>query len=466
MLKYKYTRQPYDYQIVALKRAFRVKRLLLWFDPGEGKTKVALDFIAAMLFYRKIKKALIIAPLKAIFGVWQEQFELDAPNLTYSIIHPDVITNWNSRVLLTNYDQVIARRSSNGEKRNRENLNRLIEWQPNIVIADESHRIKNPYSQSSKALHKLGLVCEYALCLTGTPKGNKRVLDLWSQMHFLVPDILEEKFSDFRDHYSIKQGFGGFEIIKFRDLPQLSKLIHPYLMIKKANVKHEPRHINIRIDLSPKFHDMYQQMEKEFLLQLDKERVITAPIVLAKLTKLSQMTGGFIIDNDGETHAIHRAKLEALAELVEDLRGADVERIVVFARFLWEIKEIRKVLYPYSVYEISGETKPNDVKLAMSLFNSQGGAVICQIASGSASLNLQAANYGVFYSTDYSFINYTQALARLRPQLQMKSCFYYHLRCKGTIDTHIAAILESQRGADENFRELLEGIKRDVNKTT
>lgn len=468
-MKYQFHRRPWDSQLTALRRLHKRKRQLFWFDPGEGKSKIAIDFIAAMLFYQKIRRALIIGPLTAIFGVWEEQIEIDAPHLIgqYHILRPDKKPDWKKPILLANYEYVSPK--TRDDRVNKEVLESLLEWNADVLILDESHKIKNPYSRTAKACFRLSMAAEYLAALTGTPKGNKRVLDLWSPIHCLAPEVIPLSYGEFKDYYGVKSGFGGFERKKFRHLDELAESVSPYIMTQKAKIKHTPTHTNVRIDLSPKVKELYKMMEEEFLITIDKERIVTATIVLSQAIKLSQIAGGFVRTNDGEDVLVHRFKLDALQDLLEDL-AESTDRVVIFARFTWEIEQIRKMLtslkQPWPTYEISGRAKPEEKKLAKELFNSAGGALVCQIASGSASLNLQSSNYAIFYSIDGSYINYDQALMRLRPQHQERTCHYYHLRVRGTIDSHLYSIINQNRDANQEFRALLEGIRNDHKRAT
>ncbi len=466
-----YSRQPRPDQLRAMKRIYKTERQLIWGGLGTGKTKVALDFIQVMLKAGKITRALIVAPLTALVGTWEEQMEIDAPGLAYSFMVKGIKTNWDCPVVLSNYDYFISRRVKKRDRfgqvipdkyeRDKTRINMLLDWKPDVVILDESHKIRNRNSQSAKVAHKLGRVCKYAICLTGTPKGNKRVLDLWSQFKFLKSDLLEERFEDFKFEHTV---YKGYEQKKFRNLDVLAGKIKPFMTRMKLTGLPETTDIPYRVDMDLHAKKLYKQMEKDFIAEIDKETVVTAPIVLAKLMKLSQLSGGFIRGNDGVYTAVHRNKLEALQEICDELLENDTERVVIFCRFRWEIDEIAKLLAPnWVTYKIDGRAKPHERQLAVRLFNGEaGGAMICQIGTGSASLNLQTANYMIFYSTDYSFINYTQGRGRIHRLGQTKPCFYYQLRCKGTLDAKIYRLLNEHKDAENEFMRLVDEIRRDL----
>src|SRR5690606_38953332 len=74
-----------------------------------------------------------------------------------------------------------------------------------LIIADESHRIKTPSAQQSKAMGRLGQVAAYRLMLTGTPV-TQNPLDIWSQYPFLGRTIFPRSFDAFRARFAVMGG--------------------------------------------------------------------------------------------------------------------------------------------------------------------------------------------------------------------------------------------------------------------
>ena len=305
--------------------------------------------------------------------------------------------------------------------------------------------------------HKFAGKIRYRVAMTGTEIGN-HVLDLWSQFRFINPDLLEDKFKDFKKEYIIYKGFGGFKIHKYRNIKKLTRKIHPYISIQKSVTGVKSQFIEVPIDMPEAAKKQYKMMEEEFITYVTSETVISAPIVLAKLMKLSQISGGFIHSTEDEKdYPLHTAKLEALKDLTDNLLEQDEKRVVIYARFLWEIEQIKQLLAPdWVTFTIKGGVTIPEQKLAESLFNNSGGAMICQIDSGSESLNLQSARYEIFYSFNYSSISFQQALKRIDRQGQKAAtCFYYILMCRGTIDRRIYRILRGKKDVLDEVRSLV-----------
>jgi TATA-binding protein-associated factor len=57
------------------------------------------------------------------------------------------------------------------------------------AVLDEAHLVRNPHTATAKAVFSLR--AQHRMALSGTPVQNQ-VEELWSLMHFLVPDYLGE----------------------------------------------------------------------------------------------------------------------------------------------------------------------------------------------------------------------------------------------------------------------------------
>lgn len=471
-ISYDYLIQPDKKQTIAKYRILDRKTYALFWEMGTGKTKVVIDFVAGMV--KNVNpnfRCIVVCPLTVI-ATWEEQIEENAPFLTYSVMSSEETPCWDVNIILTSYDHFRPRKrklkitpTGKISRRKRKvldktKLKQLIGWLPHLVVADESHKIKSRKSRQSKAMWELGDGgSEYKVLLTGTPIGN-RPLDVWSQFRFLNPGILDEDYDNFEQAYAVKGGFGGFRILGYKNLPRLAGTVSPFVMKRKAEDMPAQNFISVPVDMPSEVKKAYKQLENEFLTFIEG-RELRAPMVLARMSKLSQMSGGFVIHPDGERQTVHKAKLEALAEKLEEMKENEIERVVIFCRFKWEIDRIHEVckVQGWETLEISGRISRDKRKEAEQQFKRTGGAIICQIAVGSVGINLQSANYAIFYSVDYSFINFEQAVKRIHRRGQTKPCFYYLLRCRGTIDTTIYSILRGKKEVADEFHSLIKEIR-------
>lgn len=463
-----------------MKSIFRAKRVLVIGDMGVGKTKVAVDFVGNMVWAKKLSKAVVIAPLEAI-DVWINEIGKNCPFLTYSLFMRGETVNWDANFILINYDYICPRRkkkppTARAKKKaaltgsrlrikhfvDKEVSKKIVTWGPQVVIIDEGHKIKRPTAGRSKAIHELGPIAEYTIDLTGTPTGNKKVMDLWSQFRFIKPDLLDDTYDEHKQRYGVWGGFGGFQLIKTRNVKKLMEIISPHVIRMKKTGLPEKNFIPYKVSMPPEAKSIYKQMEEEFVAYVNGQNVI-ASIALTKMMKLSQISGGFIKNERKEDLFVHRAKLDALKEILENLQETGTKRVVIFARFLWELAQIKDLVEKagwINIHRVKGRVE----QPVLDKFNEEGGVMLCQTASGSGSNNFQAANYMIFYSTDYSLINHLQAIDRIHRLGQTLPCFYYFLQCKGSIDVRIYNLLQKNKDAAEEVKTLAEEITRDHNR--
>lgn len=97
---------------------------------------------------------------------------------------------------------------------------KLQEYDADLIICDESQRIKTHDAEQSKAIHKLGDQARYKLILSGTPVQNDAI-DIWSQYRFLDASIFGRNFYQFRNRYAIMGGFNRKQIVGYKDLDGL-----------------------------------------------------------------------------------------------------------------------------------------------------------------------------------------------------------------------------------------------------
>src|SRR5262245_4135122 len=120
---------------------------------GTGKTKFALDFMGILFYNKKLSSALVIAPLSAL-SQCEAEIEKnwdDKLDVRYSVLRPNSNDDWKkAQLVITNYDYA------------RIIIKDLQQFAPEMVVLDESHKIKNPHAKQSKMAHRLGNICRYA----------------------------------------------------------------------------------------------------------------------------------------------------------------------------------------------------------------------------------------------------------------------------------------------------------------
>ena len=97
------------------------------------------------------------------------------------------------------------------------------------------------------------------------------------------------------------------------------------------------------LDMEPNTMNIYKHLARDSFSELSRGKV-TATNILTKILRLSQLTGGFLGDDEGkEIHQISTAKLNALEDIVDEVTSSG-KKLVVIARFIPEIEAITDLL--------------------------------------------------------------------------------------------------------------------------
>ena len=423
----------------------------LLMEMGTGKSLTAIAITGALSQAGRIRRVLIVAPL-SILGVWEEEFQKFAA-FPYALAvlsgtsakKLDTLRHMNGtalQVVVVNYESAWRLEKA------------LTTWHPDLIIADEGHKIKTHNIAASKAMHRMGAKASYRLLLTGTVITNKAI-DVFSQYKFLNPAIYGNSFYAFRNRYFDMVGYGNHTpVLKKSMESELTEKLHSIsYRATKAECLDLPETTDVirQVELEPAALRIYRGLVKESYAELAGGEqgapvAVTATNILTRLLRLSQLTGGFL-GND-ETAAVEQVSAAKLSALEDILDGAVAEgkKLVIIARFLPEIKAICKLLEKrglrYSC--ITGEVKDRDEQVERFQKEPEVMAFVGQIATAGLGITLTAASTMVFYSLDYSMSNFEQTKARIHRVGQRMPCTYLYLVARGTVDEKVLAALESK----------------------
>jgi SNF2 family DNA or RNA helicase len=407
---------------------------LLHVAMGGGKTRISIEYMRQ----RGARRALITAPL-AVLPAWQRELDRWWPD------HPPVIDAWTGPIVkraaralqvaqqggivLSNYDAVW--RAPLGDTIAR------TEW--DVVIWDESQRLKSPSSRSSRYAARLRRQAQAVLLLSGTPMPQGPH-DVWAQLRACRPEVFPPAYTAFLARYTIAGRFGLGNIVGYRNLSdfeaRLSRVTFP------VDVSHLERPdslvVDVPVQLEPGALRAYHQLASSMVASIGEGERVSVSSVLTMLLRLQQLTGGWLPSDEGNPVQVSNAKREALRELIDELPPD--EPLVVFCQFRRDLA---------TVHEVARELGTTSAELSgginqLAEWQAPGGPRILavQTRSGGVGISLVRAAYAVWYSLTYSYGDYEQALARLVRPGQTRPVTFYRLLARGTVDERIARTLE------------------------
>lgn len=447
--------KPWRHQVASFQ--FTMERLvrgggaaLLALEMGVGKTLVALMVLAALA----ARRVLICCPLRVV-PVWEQQIErhLDLPMIVVSL--DDNVGSVASKkklaedklklaeatdrplVIIINYDS--AWRSP------------FADWaesqQWDLIIADESHRLKAPGGKASLAFKRLRQHARGRLALTGTPMPHSP-LDVYAQFRFLSPTIFGPSFAAFRQKYAVMGGFQRKQVTGFQCLEELEALMRTITYRVSKDVLDLPpqTHVTYHCELSTEGRRIYQNLEDDFVAEVRDGR-ITVSNAMVKLLRLQQVAGGWVKTDDGQHHRVDSAKEKLLADTLEDIGSG--EPVVVFCRFHADLDAVHDAAKSagFPSLELSG--RHDELKRWQ---DGEAQVLAVQISAGGVGVDLTRARYSIYYSLSFSLGEYDQALSRVHRPGQTRPVEHIHLVVRNTVDTKIIRALEKRAEVVEATR--------------
>lgn len=453
--------EPYIHQLNALKFLSIKKYGALLMEMGTGKTKVIIDKISELYLANLIKKVLVIVP-NTIVENWKQEIE------KHSIIttEPILINGYSrkKRVEQLQKDGVYYIINYEAVKSLYTDL-AYISW--DVIICDESTYIKNPFAQRTKIITKLVQKIPYRYIMSGMPITQSPI-DIFAQYRFLNPYIFGWSFVAFRNQYALMGGFNGKEIIGYKNLTELNTKIYEHgFRITKVECLDLPDKIyeTRYVDLTVQQKEVYDTLRKILIAEF-KNSTITVAMALTKILRLSQITSGFIKNDDGQILKFEdNAKLQVLEEIIEETEG----KIVIWTQFIENIKIINNFLSNKAIQFrcIYGEIAVEERQKSIDEFNNNLNikVFIGQIRTGGLGINLTSASTVIYYSNSYSLENRLQSEDRCHRIGQKNNVTYIDIIARKTIDEIVLKVLKEKGDlatALIDNPELLEGGKGNV----
>lgn len=460
----------FDHQIAAKDFAIQHEgRAAIFHEMGLGKTITAIEIFKHYREEDPELRLLVVCPLSLVEGAWGPEIG-KVSNFGYHNCHHKGIPQGYvpPDITVINFEGLHL-------TERREALVKLIQdkkrtW---MCVIDESSRMKNHSTATTKNLLKqFRQLFKYKLVMSGTPAPNSE-MEYWGQMEFVRPGIFSHSFFKFRNTFFHLQrgkqimhvnGFmpkgamaevfsKGFKYeITEANRGKLMAVIRQYShFARKKDCLDLPEQIDEErlVELGPKQKKAYKEMKHQLITEIAGED-IAAPVALAKLMKLREITSGFAIGETGSPVAI--GEEPKIKELMDTIEEAGPQQVIIWANFHWEIlricSELLKVYPGENIVTLYGGTKDRDGSIE-AFRDGKARFLVAHPRSAAHGLTFVGCSLQVFFSLDYSSESYEQARARTHRAGQKNVCTYLHLLANGTIDQDILDILRKKKTASD-----------------
>lgn len=449
----------WKHQEAAITLAATERDLALLMDPGVGKSRTTIEILRRKYAIAgRIRKTLILSPI-VVCDNWKREFAM------YSKVRQEDIlvltgtgkqrvasflsgvgeTLSGNKIIVTNYQAMLMK----------DFYSLLVKWQPELLVCDESQRLKNPKSKQAVAVAAIADKTFHNYILTGTPVLNS-AMDLFMQYRIMDRGATFGKnFFGFREQYFYdKNAWMNKDVHfpKFEPRPQSYAQLQEKIRSKSVRaVKSEcldlPPFVRtkVMVDMSAPQRKLYEAMKKDYLAFIETAvgpRAVVAQLAITKLLRLQQIVSGFAKDEDGVVHRFTECpRLDALSELLEDL--VQSQKVIVWASFIENYTMVAelcdKLGVKYATLVGADSDKQKNANIDSFRSDPTIRVMIANQAAGGVGVTLVEASYMIYYSKGTRLEDDLQSEARAyRGGSEIhESITRIDLVCAGTVDEQI-----------------------------
>ena len=436
--------KPFEHQMDSFKYALTHNKFLLGDEQGLGKTKQALDIAVARK--HKMRHCLIVCGVNNLKWNWYKEVEIHTNEKAH--ILGSRVNRKGKTVIGSSAERLADLKQIHDEYFLITNIETLrdksIQSQIKkmcsdgiigMTIIDEIHKCKNSQSKQGKAIH---CCCSYyRLALTGTPLMNNPV-DLYNVLKWL--EVENHSLTYFKNLYCEMGGFGGYEIIGYKNLDHLENSLNKNMLRRrKEEVLDLPPKIytDELLDLDSSQDKLYRDVTNQIIEDID--RIMLLPNPLTELIRLRQVTSN---PNILSSKNITNVKYDRILDILE----FTTDKVIIFSNWTKVINPLYIKLNSlgYNPALVTGESK--DPILEMNKFQSDN---TCKVILGTTpalgtGYTLTAANTVIFIDEPWSKAIKDQAEDRCHRIGTKGTVNIITLICKDTIDERIHQIIKDK----------------------
>ncbi|WP_261771795.1 SNF2-related protein [Clostridium botulinum] len=388
----------------------------------------------------------IIVCQKSLISTWKEHLETNYSEYQLIIYRKKDTPIPNGKVIILITYDLIWRRPE------------MANLKGFTLILDESSLIKNSTAKRTKFIMKLNF--ENVILLSGTPCSG-RYEELHTQCKLLGWNISKKLYWQQYIKF-INMNVGGFKVPKvvgYKNIDRLKSKLrdHGSIFMKTEEVFDLPEQVEIPALIENTKE--YKKFKKDRLITIDLKnkcefkddsdfygKDVTPRIELVGDTSLTKMLYLRQLSSQYNTN-----KLSALKDLLESTE----DRVIIFYNFTEEMEQIKNLCEglekPVSI--VNGQIKDLE-----NYKNKDNTVVLVQYQAGAMGLNLQLSNKIIYYSLPLASELFEQSKKRTHRIGQTRTCMYWYLITKNSIEEQIFETLKERRDYTNKLFEELEEI--------
>jgi SNF2 family DNA or RNA helicase len=418
---------------------------------GSGKTGTMITTLRYKFGEAgRVRKTLIISPLITL-GNWGREFgEFSRiPGRDIIVLNKrtggqkvkqftDAVTGLTGaldrdKIIICNYEMM----------QNTAFVEAVLKWQPEILVLDEAHRVRNHKGKRARVVRQISMKCAHRYLMTGSPILN-------DCQDVFYPYLIMDQGKTFGDNYYAFQGKyfqdlnGGWKGNQnyFPDyaerpemFPELQQKMYFYpdgtrkahRILTKDCVDLPPLvRVKVPLTMGTEQAKVYKEMRDQYLTYVRDIKTkgmplaVVANLAITKALRLQQIASGFVKAEDGQEYPIgeEHPRLDALRDILETTACPRVDpvKVIVWACFKHNHLEIAKLCQELKLeYRLlNGDVSAKDKEKNMQEFRELAHVkvMIANQQAGGIGVNLVEAPVAVYYSRNFSLEQDLQSEAR------------------------------------------------------
>ena len=451
--------------------------ILFMTDLGLGKTGLSLELMTYFYNHKFVRRAFVFAPTDELVEGWEDEikkWKFDIPYLRLvgsSKQKWDALDNFGDGIILGTYAGIAAMvsklvaKKKNGEdtghqkRQPTKDLFDKILDRVDAVVFDQSTAASSRGSLNFKVCNQFSQHSQIRYALAGRTFGRDPT-PLWSQ--FMLVDrgrAFGDTIGLFREAFFRREQhkWGTKWVLRKRRLKELTKFTSTSSIRYAASECMElpPRTHILKECEFPKHNWATYAKERDILLHSKGDWRETRNAFL-KLRQITSGFVGFIDDTTDERAQIEFAdnpKLQLTLDIIDEV--PDDCKCIIFHEFNWSGQRICAELTKRKLQHgwlYGGTNNWTEIKTR---FNEDPDFrfLVMNWKKGAMGLNMQAANYTIFYESPVSALQRAECEGRTRRTGQEKRCFVYDPVMKDSVDE---TILNFHGEGNDLFRALID----------
>lgn len=481
--------QPHAYQKKAVKFLLEHAASALFLDPGLGKTSITLAAVKLLKQKKVLDKVLLIAPLRVCYSVWPREVEkwTDFGQLKVVVLHgadKEAKLKEDADVYVINpegLDWLLQAKKTKKVSAKTGKVTTTVEvdlrrWKSlgfDTLVIDELSKFKHTTTNRFKALKLVLNTFRRRWGLTGSPASNG-LMDLFGQCYILDQG---RTLGPYITHYRMKYfnpSHDGFSwVIREGAEEEIYERLAPLALRMAANDYLDmPALIenNIRVDLPDDVRRVYDQLEEDLIAKLDEKIVVASTAAAASIKCRQVANGGLYLDPEVQALVklpkskrewvnLHHEKIDALADLIDELQGSP---LLVAYDFEHDLDRLRERLGQDVPYIGGGVSAKRSAELERAWNQGHLPVLLGHPQAMGHGLNLQEVGHHVaWHSMTWDYELYDQFIRRvLRQGNKSKKVFVHHIMARGTIDEVMLTALKSKRKGQNALFDALKKLRK------